>query len=122
MDIKRILPFLVMPFLLLAVEIGSIMLSLPVQAAGITAYEDPTAIENPFIFILILLVFTGFLLLLIKYGKKDRIAAIIGLSIFLTFVYIFWALVYAVVGESGFAQFIIVHALNTCNSPAVQIP
>jgi presenilin-like A22 family membrane protease len=79
-----------------------------VQAAGITAYEDPTAIENPFIFILILLVFTGFLLLLIKYGKKDWIAAIIGLSIFLTFVYIFWALVYAVIGESGFAQFIIV--------------
>jgi presenilin-like A22 family membrane protease len=97
-----------MPLLLLAVEIGSILISLPVQAAGITAYEDPTAIENPFIFILILLVFTGFLLLLIKYGKKDWIAAIIGLSIFLTFVYIFWALVYAVIGESGFAQFIIV--------------
>ena len=97
-----------MPLLLLAVEFGSILISLPVQAAGITAYEDPTAIENPFIFILILLVFTGFLLLLIKYGKKDWIAAIIGLSIFLTFVYIFWALVYAVIGESGFAQFIIV--------------
>jgi presenilin-like A22 family membrane protease len=97
-----------MPLLLLAVEIGAILISLPVQAAGITAYEDPTAIENPFIFILILLVFTGFLLLLIKYGKKDWIAAIIGLSIFLTFVYIFWALVYAVIGESGFAQFIIV--------------
>ena len=97
-----------MPLLLLAVEFGSILISLPVQAAGITAYEDPTAIENPFIFILILLVFTAFLLLLIKYGKKDWIAAIIGLSIFLTFVYIFWALVYAVIGESGFAQFIIV--------------
>jgi presenilin-like A22 family membrane protease len=108
MDLKRIIPFLVMPLLLLAVEIGSILISLPVQAAGITAYEDPTAIENPFIFILILLVFTAFLLLLIKYGKKDWIAAIIGLSIFLTFVYIFWALVYAVIGESGFAQFIIV--------------
>jgi presenilin-like A22 family membrane protease len=108
MDLKRIIPFLVMPLLLLAVEFGSILISLPVQAAGITAYEDPTAIENPFIFILILLVFTGFLLLLIKYGKKDWIAAIIGLSIFLTFVYIFWALVYAVIGESGFAQFIIV--------------
>jgi presenilin-like A22 family membrane protease len=108
MDLKRIIPFLVMPLLLLAVEFGSILISLPVQAAGITAYEDPTAIENPFIFILILLVFTAFLLLLIKYGKKDWIAAIIGLSIFLTFVYIFWALVYAVIGESGFAQFIIV--------------
>ena len=107
MDIKRIIPFLVMPLLLLAVEIGSILISLPVQAAGITAYEDPTAIENPFFFILILLVFTGFLLLLIKFNLKKVIAVIIGLSIFLTFVYIFWALVYAVIGDSSFSQTIL---------------
>jgi presenilin-like A22 family membrane protease len=96
-----------MPLLLLAVEIGSILISLPVQAAGITAYEDPTAIENPFFFILILLVFTGFLLLLIKFNLKKVIAVIIGLSIFLTFVYIFWALVYAVIGDSSFSQTIL---------------
>ena len=107
MDIKRIVPFLVMPLLLLAVEIGSILLSIPVQAAGITAFEDPTSIANPFIFILILLVFTGFLLLLIKYGKKKWIAAIIALSIFLTFVYIFTALVYVVTGDPNLAIFLI---------------
>jgi presenilin-like A22 family membrane protease len=107
LDIKRIIPFLVMPLLLLAVEFGSILISLPVQAAGITAYEDPTAIENPFFFILILLVFTGFLLLLIKFNLKKVIAVIIGLSIFLTFVYIFWALVYAVIGDSSFSQTIL---------------
>ncbi len=70
MDVKRLIPFLVMPLLLLAVEVGSILISLPVQAAGITAFEDPTSLANPFIFILILLVFTGFLLLLIKYRFK----------------------------------------------------
>jgi presenilin-like A22 family membrane protease len=107
MEIKRIIPFLVMPFLLLAVEIGSILISLPVQAAGITAFEDPESLANPFIFIVILLVFTGFLLLLIKYNLKKLIAVIIGISIFLTFVYIFWALVYAVTGDSGFAQILI---------------
>jgi presenilin-like A22 family membrane protease len=107
MDIKRIIPFLVMPLLLLAVEIGSILISLPVQAAGITAFEDPTSLANPFIFIVILLVFTGFLLLLIKYGKKKWIAAIIALSIFLTFVYIFTALVYVVTGDPNLAIFLI---------------
>jgi len=96
-----------MPLLLLAVEIGSILISLPVQAAGITAFEDPTSLANPFIFIVILLVFTGFLLLLIKFNLKKLIAVIIGISIFLTFVYIFWALVYAVLGDSGFAQILI---------------
>ncbi|HZK30625.1 MAG TPA: presenilin family intramembrane aspartyl protease PSH [Methanoregula sp.] len=104
MDIKRILPFMVMPLLLLAVEIGSILISLPVQAAGITAFEDPTSIANPFIFIAILLVFTGFLLLLIKYDLKKVIAAIIGLSIFLTFGYIFAALVPVVLGNTDLAM------------------
>ena len=107
MDLKRIIPFLVMPLLLLAVEIGSVLISLPVQAAGITAFEDPESLANPFIFIVILLVFTGFLLLLIKYGKKNWIAAIIALSIFLTFVYIFTALVYVVTGDPTLAAVLI---------------
>ena len=52
-----------MPFLLLAVEIGALLLSLPVQASGIVAFEDPESMANPVIFIGILLVFTAFLLL-----------------------------------------------------------
>jgi presenilin-like A22 family membrane protease len=96
-----------MPLLLLTVEIGAVLISLPVQAAGITAFEDPGSLANPFIFIAILLVFTGFLLILIKYGKKNWIAAIIALSIFLTFVYIFTALVYVVTGDPTLATVLI---------------
>ena len=59
------------------------------RAAGITAFEDPESVANPFIFIIILLVFTGFLLLLLKFKWKKLIGAIIGLSIFFTFIYIF---------------------------------
>ncbi len=98
MDTNRILPFLAMPLLLLAVEIGALMISLPVQASGIVAFEDPTSVANPIIFIAILLVFTGFLLVLIKYDLKKVIAAVIGISIFLTFAYIFAAIVYAAMG------------------------
>jgi presenilin-like A22 family membrane protease len=107
MDLKQIIPFLVMPLLLLAVEIGSILISIPVQASGITAFEDPTSIANPFIFIAILLVFTGFLLVLIKFDLKKVIAAIIGFSIFLTFGYIFAALVTAALGTTDFAMVIV---------------
>ena len=95
MDTKNLLPFLAMPFLLLAVEIGALLLSLPVQASGIVAFEDPESMANPVIFIGILLVFTAFLLILIRYDFKRVIAAIIGISIFLTFIYIFMAMVYA---------------------------
>ncbi|MCK9590781.1 MAG: presenilin family intramembrane aspartyl protease [Methanoregula sp.] len=108
MDIKQLIPFLVMPLLLLAVEIGSILISLPMQAAGITAFEDPTSIANPFIFIVILLVFTGFLLVLIKYDMKKVIAAIIGISIFLTFGYIFTALVSVVLGTSDLVMIVVI--------------
>jgi len=97
----------VMPLLLLAVEIGSLLLSLPVQAAGITAFQDPASLENPFIFILILLVFTGFLLLLIKFNLRKVMAAIIGISIFFTFGYIFAAIVPAVLGTSDLAAIVI---------------
>jgi presenilin-like A22 family membrane protease len=107
MDTKNLIPLLAMPLLLLAVEIGALLLSLPVQASGIVAFEDPTSLENPVLFILILLVFTGFLLLLIKYDMKKVIAAVIGLSLFFTFAYIFAALVYVAMGVSDIANIVV---------------
>jgi presenilin-like A22 family membrane protease len=100
MDKKTLLPFLAMPLLLIAVEFGALMISLPVQAAGITAFQDPSSVANPVIFIVILLVFTGFLLILIKYGLNKVIAWIIAIAIFLTFCYIFGALVIASFGQT----------------------
>ena len=97
-----------MPLLMLAVEIGAILLSLPVQASGIVAFEDPSSMENPVIFIAILLGFTIFLLILIKYNLKKVIAAVIGLSIFFTFAYIFAALVYAGMGATDAATVIVI--------------
>jgi len=107
MEIKNLIPLLAMPLLLLAVEIGALLLSLPVKASGIVAFEDPTSLENPVIFIVILLVFTGFLLVLIKYDMKKVIAAVIGLSLFFTFAYIFAALVYVAMGVSDIANIVV---------------
>jgi presenilin-like A22 family membrane protease len=95
MDTKNIIPLLAMPALLLLVEIGAVLLSLPVQASGIVAFENPEDLANPIWFIAILLVFTAFLLLLIRHDMKRVIGAIIRISIFFTFCYIFAALVYA---------------------------
>lgn len=97
-----------MPLLLLAVECGALLISLPVQVSGMVAFEDPSSYENPFIFIGILLVFTAFLLLLIKYNLKKLIAAIIGISIFFTFGYIYAALLYAGMGVTDVANVIII--------------
>jgi len=107
MDVKNLIPLLAMPLLLLTVEIGAVLLSLPVKASGIVAFEDPGSLENPVIFIGILLVFTAFLLILIKYDMKKVIAAVIGLSLFFTFVYIFAALIYAAMGASDLANIMV---------------
>jgi presenilin-like A22 family membrane protease len=103
MNYKNIIPFLVMPLFLIVVEIGAILLSLPVQAAGLTAFDNPDSVANPLIFMAILLIFTGFLLLLIKYDLKKVITAVIGVSLFLTFCYIFYALVTMVMGATDAA-------------------
>jgi presenilin-like A22 family membrane protease len=103
-----LLPFLAMSVLLLAVEIGALMLSLPVQASGVVAFDDPAAMENPVIFIGIMLGFTALLLVLIRYDMKKVIGAIIGLSLFLTFIYIFMAIVYSLIGTTDTATVIVV--------------
>ena len=102
-DEKHLIPFLAMPLLLLAVEIGALVLSRPVQESGIVAFQNPSSVENPFIFIAILLVFTGFLLVLIRFGLKRVIAAVLGISIFLTFVYIFAAVLSVLISDPGIA-------------------
>lgn len=108
--LKKYIPFFVMPAFLVIVELGSLALSLPVQAAGLSAFDDPESMANPLIFMAILLGFTAFLLVLIKYGRKNVIAWVIGLSIFLTFVYTFAAIVPMVIGP-GYAQVAVLLAL-----------
>ena len=89
MNLSRFLPLVTIPAMLVLVEIIALLLSLPMQTAGITAFEDPESFTNPLIFIVILLVFTAFLLVLIRYRWKKLIGVIIAVSIFFTFIYIF---------------------------------
>jgi len=107
LETKNLIPLLAMPILLLAVEIGALLLALPVQASGVVAFADPASMENPIIFIAIMLGFTALLLLLIRYDMKRVIAAVIGISIFLTFIYIFMAIMYAVMGTTDLATVIV---------------
>ncbi|MEI6293347.1 MAG: presenilin family intramembrane aspartyl protease PSH [Methanomicrobiales archaeon] len=93
MELKQLIPLLGMLVMMVLVEAGALLLSLPMKAAGITAFEDPASVMNPLIFIGILLAFTAVLLVLLKYRYKKMIEAIIAISIFFTFVYIFSSIV-----------------------------
>jgi presenilin-like A22 family membrane protease len=89
MKLSQVLPFITIPAMLVAVEIIALLLSLPLQTAGISAFENPESVANPLIFIALLLVFTAFLLLLIKFKWTKIITIIIAVSIFFTFIYIY---------------------------------
>ncbi len=99
MKLSQMLPMLAMPAMLVLVEIGAILLSFPMQESGMAAFEDPSSVANPFIFIAILLVFTAFLLLLIKFRLRRFIGVIIAVSIFFTFVYIFGSVSYILASD-----------------------
>jgi presenilin-like A22 family membrane protease len=101
MEVRDIIPLMGMPLMLIAVQIGAILISPTVQEAGYTAFEDPSSIANPLIFIAIMLVFTIFLLILIKKGGKKILTYIIAASILLTFLYIFSAISGIFLGASA---------------------
>lgn len=92
MQIRDWLPLLGMPLMLLFVQIIAIVLVMPMQAAGLVAFEDPESVANPLIFIGMLLAFTLVLLFLLRTGGRRFIAAFIGFALFMTFIYIFGAL------------------------------
>lgn len=103
-DLKNNLPLVAMPGMLLVVELIALFLSRPLQAAGVTALPyPPESIWNTVIFLAMLLVFTLFILVLIRFGVKILLSAIIALSLFFTFYYIFASLALAIAGETDLA-------------------
>jgi len=103
-DLKKHLPLLAVPAMLLVVELIAMFLSRPLQEAGVAAL--PYSPENPLnvvVFLALLLVFTLFLLVLIRLGVKFIISAVIALSLFFTFYYIFASLALLVAGETTLA-------------------
>ncbi|MGA2104416.1 presenilin family intramembrane aspartyl protease PSH [Methanoregula sp.] len=110
-SVKKFIPFLVIPAFLVIVELGSLALSLPVQAAGLSAFQNPQSLADPLLFLAMILGFTAVLLVLIKYGLKNVIVWVIGASIFFTFVYTFMAIVPTVIGP-GDTQIAVMIALS----------
>jgi presenilin-like A22 family membrane protease len=99
METNRLLPLIGIGVMLIAVEFGGVLLAPLMHAAGITAFEDPSSPANPIIFLLLLLAFTAVLLILIRFGMRRLIRAIVLVSIGLSFVYIFIAMLGAVVAD-----------------------
>jgi len=88
-QIREYLALLAMPVMLLAVGIGSVLLTVPMAASGYAVFEDPESLSNPLWFIAMLLAFTAFLLILIKYKCRRILDWIIRISLLIAYVYVF---------------------------------
>lgn len=94
MTMKDYIPVAAMALMLLLVDALALILAVPVKTAGIAAFSDPQSVSNPVIVFAILIVTTIVLLALIKKGFKRIFAACIWISLFLSFLYIFSAILF----------------------------
>ena len=105
MKIRDWLPILGMPIMLLAVQILAIV-SIYAHAGGRACGVRTRVGPKSLFFIGILLVFTLFLLLLMRFGGQRFIAVIVGFALFMTFLYIFSSLSLLVLGTTDAAAIV----------------
>ncbi|PKL60401.1 MAG: hypothetical protein CVV33_02865 [Methanomicrobiales archaeon HGW-Methanomicrobiales-4] len=87
--IRELCALAAMPVMLLVVEILGVILAVPMIQSGYAVFEDPSSLENPIWFIVMLLGFTLILLILLKYHLKRILQVVIWASLFLSFIYVF---------------------------------
>lgn len=90
--ISQILPILLMGSLFVIVDLLAFVVAGPFKTAGAVAFEDPSDPLNILYFFLIMIVFTGVMLLIIKFWKKQVIKIIYLVAIAILSVYVFYPL------------------------------
>ena len=78
--------------LLFVVQVIAILLSRPMEASGMQAFEDPNQVSNSIYYILLILAFTLLVLIAIKKDMKWIISLLIYFSILSTLYYVFLSL------------------------------
>ena len=82
------IPVLVMLFFVMVVQILALAITPAISASGNRVFEDPTSIANPFAYMLLILLFTGLLLLAMRLKRGWIISVFILLSIAVSIYYV----------------------------------
>ena len=78
---------------IVVVQILSLLLVSPLMQYGLQAFSNPESVWNPIFYIVLILLFTGALLLVIKYKIKWIIQAFMALAVLSTLVYVLFGLI-----------------------------
>lgn len=100
--LKDYLPILSMAGLILIVQVLALLLSTPMETNEMQAFEDPTQVSNSIYYIVMILIFTLFVLIAIKKNMKWVISLLIYLAIVSTLYYVFFALFTLIPYFAGF--------------------
>jgi len=87
------LPLVGMAGFIVAVQVLALMMAAPMEAEGMQAFEDPESVWNPVYYIVLILVFTAFILFVIKTDKKYILHAILLFAVAATMYYVFLAFI-----------------------------
>lgn len=88
--------------LILIVQVLALFLSTPMEVNEMQAFEDPTQVSNSIYYLVLILVFTLFVLMALKKNMKWVISLSIYLAIISTLYYVFFALFTLIPSLSGF--------------------
>jgi presenilin-like A22 family membrane protease len=101
-SLKDYLPILSMAGLILIVQILALFLSTPMETNNMQTFEDPTQVSNSIYYLLMILIFTLFVLIAIKKNMKWIVSLFIYIAIVSTLYYVFLALFTLVPFFAGF--------------------
>ncbi|MDD1720945.1 MAG: hypothetical protein LUP95_03065 [Euryarchaeota archaeon] len=89
--LKRLSPF-AMALFIVAIQLIALLLASPFEMSNVRAFDNPESVFNALYYIALVLVFTGFLLLIIRLGKQWMLKVIMGVVIISTLYFVYSSL------------------------------
>ncbi|MGZ4911583.1 MAG: presenilin family intramembrane aspartyl protease PSH [Halobacteriota archaeon] len=93
--LKKLSPFAMVLFII-AIQLIALLLASPFQMENVRAFNNPESIFNPLYYIVLILVFTGFLLLIIRLGRRWILQLVMGVVIISTLYFVYSSVLMAI--------------------------
>ena len=91
--VSEYLPLVGMAGFIILVQVLALTMAVPMEAQGMQAFEDTSSVWNAVGYIVLILVFTAFILFIIKTSKKYVLHAVILFAVVATMYYVFIAFI-----------------------------
>ncbi|MHC1636216.1 MAG: presenilin family intramembrane aspartyl protease PSH [Candidatus Methanospirareceae archaeon] len=88
-----LIPYVGMAVFILATQLFALKLATPFEIHDIKAFQDPESLANPFLFFILILLFTAFVLVLLRYKKEKLVYLVMIAGVAVTVYYVMSVLI-----------------------------